>query len=43
MSECCGAIIDNRSHSPIFEPEDKKKTKNALNDVLKFFWRVVET
>ena len=37
MSECCGAIIDNIYHAPIFVLEEKSKTKNELNDVLMFF------
>ena len=38
-SEYCCATIDNVSHAPICVLEEKdRKTKNALNNVLRFFW-----
>ena len=35
-SECCDAIIDNKSYSPIFVLEEKeRKSKHALRKILK--------
>ena len=33
---CCGAIIDNISHAPIFLEDKDKETKNSLNNILRY-------
>ena len=38
-SECCSAIIDNRSYAPICVLEEKdRKIKYALNNMLRKFF-----
>ena len=38
-SECCGAIIDNISYSPIYALEEKyRKIKTALNIMIRKFF-----
>ena len=38
ISECCGEIIDNIFHAPIFILKEKyRKTKSALKNVLRIF------
>ena len=40
ISECCGVIIDNRSHALINVLEEKyRKINHLLKNVLIFFWK----
>ena len=37
-SECCGAIIDNRSYAPIYVLYERdRKTQSTLNNMFRFF------
>ena len=42
MSECCGAIVENKYHAAICVLKEKyRKTKNGLKNVLRMFLKEI--
>ena len=41
MSECCGGIIDNKSHALVFELEEKDRKTAVPKNVLRFSFKKI--